>query len=495
MKVPRSECGAISCTMLCCASSLVFRSKRSDWLQEWRSELWYVCRALREQGCSGFEVEKQATVFCLGAFRDAWCVRRQSKNTVTRPVRTSRSAMMCTAILALLVTLSVSTAWLLPNVRTVTQSWPYKGSREIVVLSPSGAPSQNVPLIRMKQFRVWQRRSRHMFSTLGFYEPVTKPVLVGSHYTQELTVARASANLFAMLGVRPSLAIANATEFPTLFVSESVWQRDFHGDTNLLGSTVEVGLRKARLVGIVSKAQWRLPGRFDAWLLEPGFDAPAITDNSRGFVVARLIPSARNFRLGERWTMSAPQPNGDMSEYACIAVSAMERAPFGIYVFTVLLALLALPATTSLPLGEYPVSGDQVSWSIRLRRWMFLAVKFSLILPTVYYGSLDLAHAATASPLTAEYIQIVSSFLMALFGFRWALRDQRKRCPVCLCTLTHPARVGQPSRNFLAWHGTELICAGGHGLLHVPELPTSWFATQRWLYLDPSWSALFPQAV
>ena len=47
----------------------------------------------------------------------------------------------------------------------------------------------------------------------------------------------------------------------------------------------------------------------------------------------------------------------------------------------------------------------------------------------------------------------------------------------------------------LAWHGTELICAGGHGLLHVPELPTSWFATQRWLYLDTSWNSLFLRAV
>jgi len=25
------------------------------------------------------------------------------------------------------------------------------------------------------------------------------------------------------------------------------------------------------------------------------------------------------------------------------------------------------------------------------------------------------------------------------------------------------------------------------GLLHIPEMPTSWFRTQRWLYLDPSW--------
>ncbi len=51
-----------------------------------------------------------------------------------------------------------------------------------------------------------------------------------------------------------------------------------------------------------------------------------------------------------------------------------------------------------------------------------------------------------------------------------------------------------PSRTFLAWNGTELICVGGHGLLHVPEMPTSWFSTQRWLYLDPSWEVLFAES-
>jgi hypothetical protein len=32
---------------------------------------------------------------------------------------------------------------------------------------------------------------------------------------------------------------------------------------------------------------------------------------------------------------------------------------------------------------------------------------------------------------------------------------------------------------------------GGHTLLHVPSLPTSWFSGQRWMYLDTSWEFLF----
>jgi hypothetical protein len=100
----------------------------------------------------------------------------------------------------------------------------------------------------------------------------------------------------------------------------------------------------------------------------------------------------------------------------------------------------------------------------------------------------------TINPFWSEYIQLVSSFSICLFGLRWVLRDQRQRCPVCLRRLTHPARVGQPSRSFLDWNGIELICVGGHGMLHIPEMQTSWFDTQRWLYLDSSWDVLFADA-
>jgi hypothetical protein len=118
--------------------------------------------------------------------------------------------------------------------------------------------------------------------------------------------------------------------------------------------------------------------------------------------------------------------------------------------------------------------------------------KIALLLPSVYFVSLDVAYWNTTSySIAAEYAQLVSSFSLCLFGLRWALLDQRQRCPVCLKRVTNPARVGMAGRTFLAWNGTELICTSGHTLLHVPGLPTSWFGTQRWLYLDTSWRVLF----
>jgi len=178
--------------------------------------------------------------------------------------------------------------------------------------------------------------------------------------------------------------------------------------------------------------------------------------------------------------------------FDCISLAEQTRQPFSIFLFTLLLACLALPATTSLPLGEYPAHSVRLFWTTRFRRWAFLSTKIAGIVAIVYCGSLDLAYFSPSIGVArSQYIQLATSFLAFLFAFRWALRDQRKRCPVCLRSLTNPARVGQSSQNFLAWNGTELICSQGHGLLHVPDIPTSWFSTQRWLYLDPSWSALF----
>jgi len=252
-----------------------------------------------------------------------------------------------------------------------------------------------------------------------------------------------------------------------------------------------VGQRETIVGGVAPADSWRLPGKVDAWLLEPNVED--ISDGM-GFVVAHLKPSQLHAQWGPSWHMSAPKPDGSLDDFVCVSLTERTRGAGDIFLFAILLACLALPATTSLPLGEYRVSSRKLSWPKRLRRWCFLGCKIALLLPIVYFTSLDLAHLrANLNPFSSEYIQLVSSFSICLFGLRWALRDQRQRCPVCLGKLTHPARVGQPSRTFLAWNGTELICVSGHGLLHVPEMPTSWFSTQRWLYLDPSWEVLFAE--
>jgi hypothetical protein len=144
-----------------------------------------------------------------------------------------------------------------------------------------------------------------------------------------------------------------------------------------------------------------------------------------------------------------------------------------------LVTFLVLPAITSLRLGEYPANSHSPSLATRLRRWFFFAIKIALIIQTL--------------SCTAVSLKLIQPYVWALYllTIRWALIDQRQRCPVCLRLLTNPTRIGGASQTFLEWYGIELMCARGHGLLYVPEIPTSCYNTQRWLYLDPTWSSLF----
>jgi len=174
------------------------------------------------------------------------------------------------------------------------------------------------------------------------------------------------------------------------------------------------------------------------------------------------------------------------------SLSAPVEGPWNLYEFALFLALIALPAVSSVSLGETHLTSHRPSFKQSLRRFLFLGAKFALIAGIALFASFDLAYWYTPnySPL-AECVQLISCFLVCLTGFRWALADQRHRCPVCMRRVTNPATVGLASRTFLGWNGTEMICMGGHTLLHVPALPTSWFSDQRWLYLDSSWQFLF----
>jgi hypothetical protein len=124
------------------------------------------------------------------------------------------------------------------------------------------------------------------------------------------------------------------------------------------------------------------------------------------------------------------------------------------------------------------------------RRTLFLAAKALLIVPIVAFGSLDLASlGGSVSPLFF-HIALCAS----LFAAHWMLADQRKRCPVCLRPLANPVRIGESSHILLEWHGTELMCLRGHGLLYVPEWPAIWSGRQSWIALGPSWGGLFPRS-
>lgn len=149
------------------------------------------------------------------------------------------------------------------------------------------------------------------------------------------------------------------------------------------------------------------------------------------------------------------------------------------YGLSIGIALLILPTSTPLSLGDYSASRARV-W-----RWVFLAAKIGLVLGIVLLATVALAGTPIAQLRPHAIIP------GTMIAFRWLIRDQNRRCPVCLRRLRHPAGIGSASHTFLEWYGTELACPRGHGLLHMSEMGSAnCYQPLRWLPLDGSWRGL-----
>jgi hypothetical protein len=427
------------------AAMLVPESQRADWLAEWQSELWHV----RRDPCG-----RNVAAFCMGAFPDAFWLRRNGPDQVAGSflqlnvpappagiesfpdagVPVLSSPVHCLSILAALGALCLVAAFLLPGARMVLRCSLYP--QDLVMLSPveAGDPSvQNgfldpYPSVSRKQFESLKAHSAGQFTGLAFYVPMRLAVETPNG-KRTLIVARTTADLLRLLNI-PAESLS-------------------HGKQSAYSG---------------KPARWNLPASVDGWLIDEERVFAALPESTEGFVIGRLRyddlhdSRFRFIRLRDRslamfWIVLAA------FAFACVFVAFM-------------------PSDSS---GGHPRR-------IGPRRGLFLAAKAFLVLPIVLFGSLDLA--SVGSALSPLYVDL--AFFGSMFALRWINADQRKRCPVCLRLLANPVRIGESSRILLEWHGTELMCLRGHGMLYVQEWPAIWSGRQRWMGLGTSWGGLFP---
>lgn len=153
-------------------------------------------------------------------------------------------------------------------------------------------------------------------------------------------------------------------------------------------------------------------------------------------------------------------------------------------IVTLVLSCLLLPAT--LAVGRALANRHPMPWPSRLRWGIFLALKIVLVQPSILCGLFVWILIAPVAPFAP--LGILAAWILTL---RWVFTDQQRRCPACLRLLKKPVRIGNSSQTFLEWYGEESICSRGHGLLHIPEISTTYSGTQAWLRLGDSWSGLF----
>jgi hypothetical protein len=326
-------------------------------------------------------------------------------------------------------------------------------SRNLVMMSPAEAGDPSVqngfldpyPSVSREQFESLKAESGAQLNGLAFYVP-TRVQVETPHGKRSLSIARTTADLFRLLNI--PIERQNWGK-PVLMLTSTAWRKYFNGDPH---------------VSVLADDRWNLPGRVDGWLIEDETALGALPASTEGFVLARLrygtLPNSR-FRF----------------------VRLSDRS-FQILLIVPMAFLFACVLLRIMP-------SDCIGGHLRRigpRRGLFLAAKALLVLPILLFGSLDLTSlGGSLSPLFFDVVVFGS-----LFAVRWILADQRKRCPVCLRLLANPVRIGESSRILLEWHGTELMCLRGHGMLYVQEWPAIWSGQQRWMGLGTSWGGLFP---
>lgn len=440
------------------ASLLVPVSERREWSHEWRTEMWYVLKECSLETSVDPKSVKAATAFCLGAYQDAIWLRKRWWQERRPLAQAWGSAPVCLALLTGIFFATWGIAHISPRVAvgmSRVQVYPWRISNRPT--APCDCAFDFVSAGRLPG------TTQLFFDGFSHYRVAQDAVWAESVPRSEWLVAHTKPEFFAVLHL-PVHALKSARQdsdaLPQIVLSHETWLRVFGGRTNIAGTTLQVGSVDAVVAGVAFGSSLGLPGNAQAWLL--GSDPPNGTGIAQ-FVVAHLSPGGY-FDDG-RWTLS---------------------------VLGILLACLLMPFVTHLAMGDYGCGSHKPTLVRRSLFWGFHIAKISVILAIVYFSSIDLA-CLFVQPFSqfSGNIQAASAFTLCLFGVRWAFLDQQQRCPICLRRMAHPVEVGQPSRIFLDWNGTELVCERGHTLLHIPEFPTSWFGAQRWVCLDGTWEFLF----
>lgn len=445
------------------ASLLVPGSERSEWSREWRTELWYVLRecfsATRLSPKS--RSVREATAFCMGAYQDAIWLRQRAWQEQQPVARICRSPSVCLLLLSAICFLVWGLARISSNV-AAGMSGIEVHPRQV---SDTRAQPCDCALDATNEVRSLPT-ARLWFDGFSHYHIAQETVRGEVLRRTEWNIAHAKPDFFTVLHLPVSLIGRDRSgpdKLPHLVLSRETWTREFANDPNVAGTKLHVGSVDAIVAGVAFGGSSGLPGRASAWLL--GSD-PQIASASPGYLVAHLSP-AGYFDNG-RWACS---------------------------MLGILLAFLVLPFVTHASIGDYSSRSHKPPFARRSLFWVFLTAKISAIVAIVYFASIDLdcLFVQPFSPFSGN-IQAASAVVLCLLGLNWAFRDQQQRCPYCLRRMAHPVQIGQPSRTFLDWNGTEMVCERGHTLLHIPESPTSWFRAQRWVCLDASWQFLFARS-
>jgi hypothetical protein len=360
-------------TLLWGASLLVPAWRRSEWSHEWRTELWYVFRECFSETSASPSSIRKTTRFCMGAYRDAICLRELSWRTQKPLARIRGSAAACLLLLIGIFFAAWGIAHSSPRVAagiSRIQVYPWR-------VSDTGAAPCDCPFdlaVGGRSFRAIEQ----LFDGFSHYK-----VTEGTAWSKDMprtkwTVAHARSGFFGALHLPVRLrenVKAVPDRLPQVVLGQDTWMRDFGGNPNIAGAKLHIGSVAAIIAGVAFRGSMGLPGGADVWLL--GSD-PQVGDGTSEFVVGHLSPVGY-FDDG-RWALSAGG---------------------------ILLGFLILPFVSRPSIGEYSIGSQKPSLARRSRFGAFLVAKIATLLAIAYFASVDRLPARTtifAAPFPVFFV-------------------------------------------------------------------------------------------
>ena len=478
------------------ASLLVPKPERANWYKEWYGEIWHWLHFLAESGRLTSQSVLEILRHCWGAFPDAAWHRFDQKKTVRAFDEVPRSARFCLGAIGFAFIFLVLVTGLAPTIRAGFRPLPFHQPSRLSYLSFQNNFSQYDEEYLFRDAGSWTQQSKTAESVAAYsWHPAVLRVPDGM--VRDIS-ARVSPNFFALLGNKAALGRVfnpgDETNCPhCALITHGLWSTEFKSDRSIVGKTISVDDQPRTIIGVLPENFVFIFPEVSVWEL-PHWGVTTHNLAGRTGAVVRMRPQASLAQTGEEFQSFARKAGYARPQMESFVSRAHQGAK--LYLFFSVLSLFGGIALGSSRLGGAKTRKLKLSVSHTARWWGFFAAKTLLLLAICFVGALEITGRASIM-LTGSVHPLVGPFstwlflVTAMIALSWSLHDQSRRCRFCLKRLGNEASVGTPGYLFLGWWGTELVCSDGHGMLHVPEMKSSWQEFDQWVSLDESWKPLF----
>jgi putative ABC transport system permease protein len=202
-------------------------------------------------------VEQQAIGYAFAsAFSNAPRSGRALRYIIRDSWRGLRSAPGATAFILLILTLGIAASTVTFSVvdTVVLRQLPFERSEELVRLS-GRSPREAYAMVAPQEFLAW-RDATDAFTGVAAVSWGGVAVPVGGD-VEDVRWARATPNLFEVLGVHPLIGAAFSSEAEragadrVALIGFGIWQRRFAGDPGAVGQMLQIGDDRVRIVGVM----------------------------------------------------------------------------------------------------------------------------------------------------------------------------------------------------------------------------------------------------